>query len=133
MKNLVSFRAAGTLALALLSLLALFHAAVLLKLLPGDMVWGGQMAVDASNLFLLESIALAVTLIFILLVAIRLGCLGKEKFIRLGRIGMWVIFGFFLLNVVGNLASPVLAEKLIFIPVSLILVLLSLRMTLRDR
>ena len=133
MRNLISARTAGRVLLVGLGLLAAFHVLVLTRVLPGSAVWGGRAADTPDNLVLLEVTGLAVTLLFALVVALKLRALGATEPRRPIDIGVWVIFGYFLLNTLGNLASVSSLEKAVFTPVSLVLALLSLRLAMTKR
>ncbi len=128
MRELISTRLAGNVLLVALSFLAIFHILVLLDVISGIAVWGGYVEGSNPDLMLMESISLVVTIIFILIVAVRAGIFCKGRFIILTKIGMWVIFIFFLLNLIGNITSPVSTEKYIFAPLALILALLAWRL-----
>ena len=59
---------------------------------------------------------------------------AKMDFIKLGKfkgtiiIGVWMIFAYLILATVGNLASAVSFENLIFAPITLILAFLAFRL-----
>jgi len=130
MKKLFSAKLAGNLLLLSLGLLLLFHVLVLLKIIPADMMWGGQ--ATSANLFTLEIIALAVTLFFGFVIAAKTGHVKAGKFAGVVNILVWIIFAFLLLNTLGNLASGVSAENFIFAPVTLILALCALRLAIEQ-
>ena len=127
--NLLSGKLTGTLLFALLLLLILFHILILANIIPYDIVWAGQIN-DSSSLWLLEGIAIIMTSVFALIIAIKIKWIKLNKFAGLINICMWLIFIFFLLNVLGNLTSPVSAEKWIFTPLTIVMALLSLRLAL---
>lgn len=128
MKKLISAKLAGNILLLSLGLLLILHVLVLLKIVPADMMWGGQ--ATSSNLIILEIIALAVTLFFGFVIAAKTGYVKVGKFAGVVNILIWVIFAFLLLNTLGNLASGISAENFIFAPVTLILALCALRLAI---
>lgn len=128
MKKLISAQLAGNILLILFILLALFHGLVIFKLVPSELVWGGQVADSSSNRILFEIIALLVILIFIMIVAAKIGYVQFIQFKKIINAGIWFIFAYMLLNTLGNLASGVAAEKMIFTPISLIMAILALRL-----
>ncbi len=130
MKKWISAKLAGNILLFLLILLSLFHVLVLLRVLPSDVVWGGQTGNSPSNLFTLELVALLATLIFILIVALKTGYLKISKLKKLATIGIWIMGVFFLLNMGGNYNSSSSVEKLVFGPLTLIMALLAFRLGL---
>jgi len=128
MKKLISAKLAGNILLASLGLLLIFHILVLLKIVPADMMWGGQ--ANAGNIVMLEIVALAVTLFFGYVIAAKTGYVKAGKLAGVVNILVWIIFAFLLLNTLGNLASGVSAENFIFAPITLILALCALRLAI---
>lgn len=130
MKKLISARLAGNILLTALGLLFVFHILVLFKVLPADIVWGGQIRGVQANLITLETIALLVTVFFMLIVAAKAGYIQAGKLSVAANIGVWLIFIFLLLNTLGNLASGVSFENLIAAPITIILALCALRLAI---
>jgi len=95
-------------------LLAIFHVLIILEILPSGIVWGGQAKDSQSNLVTLEIISLVVTLIFVFIIAAKIGYIEAGKFKKVIKGGVWIMFVYFILNIFGNLASSVLIEKMIF-------------------
>jgi len=127
-KKLISAKLAGNILLFSLGLLLIFHILVLFKVIPANIMWGGQ--ATAANIITLEIVALIVTLFFGYVIAAKTGYVSSGKFIVVINILVWIIFAFLVLNTVGNLASGVSAENLIFAPITLILALCALRLAL---
>jgi hypothetical protein len=130
MKKLISAKLAGNLLLFSLGLLFLFHILVLLKVIPANIVWGGQIRGVPANLVTLETVALLVTALFILIVASKTGYAQPGKLSGAVNIGVWLIFAYLVLNTLGNLASGISFEKLVFAPVTIILALCALRLAM---
>ncbi|SRR6266508_727323 len=128
MRKLISPKLAGNVLLFSLGLLFIFHVLVLLMVIPADIVWGGQIKGAPENLVTLESVALLVTALFILIVAVKTGYLQAGKFSGAIHVGVWLIFAYLLLNTLGNLASGISFEKLIFAPITIILALCAFRL-----
>jgi hypothetical protein len=103
---------------------------VLLKVIPADAVWGGQIQGVPANLIPLETVALVVTTIFILIVTARTGYLQVGKLSVILNAGVWLIFAYLLLNTLGNLASGISFEKLLFAPITIILAFCALRLAI---
>lgn len=119
--------------LLILGGMCVFHVLVMAGALPGDMVWGGRAAVSQSDLLLMEAIALIVTLLFMLVIAMKAGYLLSGKLPRTVNAAVWVIAVYFTLNIIGNLTSPSLVEKLIFTPVAVALAVLSFMLALKKQ
>jgi hypothetical protein len=130
MKRLISARLAGNILLAALGLLFIFHVLVLFGVLPAEIVWGGMIQGGQTNLITLETVALAMTLLFMLIVAARIGYIQVGRLSGAVRVGVWLIFIFLLLNTLGNLASGVSFENLIAAPITIILALCALRLAI---
>jgi hypothetical protein len=130
MKKLISAKLAGNILLFSLGLLFLFHILVLLKVIPADIVWGGQIRGVPANLVTLESVALLVTALFLLIVAAKTGYVQPGKLSGAINVGLWLIFAYLLLNTLGNLASGISFEKLLFAPITIILALCALRLAI---
>jgi hypothetical protein len=128
--KLIGTRTAANILLFALGVLAIFHLLVLLGLLPADIVWGGRAGDSSPNIFILELAGLIVTLLFAAVVAAKAGYVEAPISSRAIGIGMWVVFGYFLLNIVGNLSSVSTMERALFTPLSVILALAALRVAL---
>lgn len=123
MKKLISEKLAGNLLLISLGLLAIFDILIMLNVVPSNIVWGGQIKDPAANLIVLELIALVVTFIFAIVIAAKMDYIKAGGFTKAVNIGVWIIFVYLILNTLGNLASGVSFENLIFAPITLALAL----------
>ena len=130
MKKLISAKLAGKILLAAMGLLFIFHILVLLRVFPADIVWGGQIQGVEANLVTLESIAILVTLLFLLIIAAKTGYLQAGKLSGVVNVGVWLIFVFLLLNTLGNFASGVSFESMFATPITIILALCALRLAI---
>ena len=128
MKKLISEKLAGNLLLISLGLLAIFDILILLNIMPSNIVWSGQIKDPAANLIVLELIALVVTFIFAIVIAAKVDYIKAGGFTKAVNIGVWVIFAYLILNTVGNLASGVSFENLIFAPITLVLAFCAFRL-----
>lgn len=132
MKKLISAKLAGNILLISFGLLMVFHVLVLLKILPPDIVWGGQAGTAPANLLTLEAVALSVTAIMAFIVAAKVGYFPTGRFKTVIHVAVWLVFAYLLLNTLGNLASGVSAENFVFAPITLILALLALRLAIKE-
>jgi len=129
---MIGEKSAATVLLVILGALAVFHTVMLAGALPAGIAWGGQVSGSRQALRALEVAALVVTLLFAGVVGAKVGFIGGARLRRAARIGMWVIFGYFVLNVVGNLASTSGLERMIFTPVGVVVALLALRLAVEN-
>jgi len=130
MKKLITARLAGNILLAAMGLLLVLHVLVLFKVISADIVWGGQINSSSTNLIALEIIALSVTLLFLLIIAAKTGYIKSGKFSGVVNIGIWIVFAYLILNTLGNLASGVSFESLVFAPITIILAFCALRLAI---
>lgn len=123
---------AGRILLVIMALFAVLHVLVLTGLFPSDMVWGGLADSSPNQLIIMETIALFFTLVFLLIVGIKTGFfLRKYRHTRIVRIGIWIVFAYFILNTVGNFLGETEVEKYIFGPLTILMAILSLLVALR--
>jgi hypothetical protein len=122
----------GNLLLAILSLLALFHVMVILGLFPYDQTWGGTIE-DESQVIIYEGFAVVSTLLFMLIVGVKLNYIKTKKLKKAADIGIWVMAIFFTLSLIGNLTAKGEMERALFIPISLVLVVLTFRLAVFKR
>jgi hypothetical protein len=130
MRKWISARLAGNVLLFLLIILSVFHVLVLFSIIPFNIVWGGHTINSSSKLVALELGSLVITLVFILIIALKSGYLKTNKFKKLINIGVWIIGIYFLLNTIGNMTSAIIVENLVFAPLALIMAILALRLAL---
>jgi hypothetical protein len=130
MKNIISAKLAGNILLLSMIVLIIFDVLILFKVLPSNIVWGGQIKNSGTNLIVLELTAILVTLIFAFIVAAKTGYIKVGRFSGAIHIGIWIIFGYLVLNTIGNLASGVSFENLIFAPITFLLALFALRLAI---
>jgi ABC-type transport system involved in multi-copper enzyme maturation permease subunit len=132
MKKIITVECAGKLLIGLMLLLILFHVMVLVSVVPRDFVWGGRLETQA-DMYQFEIVALIMSLIFMAVICMKVSYLKKQKKSTILNIGLWIIFSYFLFNIVGNLASKATLETYIFTPLSLILVLLIFRLIIENK
>ena len=103
-------RTAIKIILGLLSLVIIFHLGIIAKIIPYHIAWGGQIQNDAE-MYVFETFSILINLFlgFILLM--------KGEYIRFRfperRIDLilWIFFGIFILNTIGNIFAKTYFEK----------------------
>ena len=130
--KVLSTTVAGKILTVLLMLLIVMHLLALLRVLPYEVVCGGRIE-DASSLAAYETNALIITVLFLVIVSIKVGYIKADRLRRVADVGMWIVFAYFAMNIVSNLASGVSLEKLVFVPIWVILALLSLRVAVEQQ
>jgi hypothetical protein len=131
LRKLIPVRVAGNILLLAFGLLAIFHVLILAGIVPADIVWGGRTGDSTASILALEIFALVTTMLFGAIVAAKMGYMLAGRFARVITIGLWILFGYMLLNTVGNLAASTTTEKL-FAPITIILALCALRLVLEE-
>jgi hypothetical protein len=130
MNQLITAKWAGNLLLGALGLLAVFHALVLLQVLPASIVWGGAIENSPESLFSLEMISLVVTLLLAVMVAAKAGYIETTRFKGAINIGIWIVFAILILSMLANFASGVSFENLIFAPIAVVLAFCAYRLAI---
>jgi hypothetical protein len=128
MKKLLSATSAGKILISGLSLLMVFHLLILMKIVPANIVWGGQIEASPDRFLMLELIAIFLTALFLVIAILRFRSLHTDKSSLLLRLGTWLIFAYLVLNIAGNLALKVTVETIIFTPVTVILAFCAFRL-----
>lgn len=126
MKKLLSLKTATAGILIILSLIIIFHLLVISSLVPSAIVWGGTV-VGENQLWVMESIAIAINLVMLLFVAVYAGIIKAKLHRTILKAGFWILFAFFLLNTLGNLLAMHSIESYIFTPLTLLLALFCFR------
>lgn len=100
-----------TIFLGLLSIVILFHIAIIVKIVPYDIAWGGRLQ-DDSEMFAFEAASLAINL-FLGTVLLMKGHYISFRFQkRTINIILWFFFSLFILNTIGNIFAKTTFEKL---------------------
>jgi hypothetical protein len=94
-----------------------------LGIIPVTMAWGGSQTILTPSLRLASLLAVVLLGGFAYVIRRRAGLLAQARPSRSIKILAWVITGFLFLGTLGNLASSSQGEKLLFTPLSLVLVL----------
>ena len=97
--------------LSLLAAVILFHISILLKIVPYEITWGGRLKND-SEMYVFETISIAINLFLVLLLLIKGGAIKKLIPLKIVRISLWVFLFLFGLNTIGNLFAETNFEKL---------------------
>ncbi|MFI5139363.1 MAG: hypothetical protein ACHQIM_16190 [Sphingobacteriales bacterium] len=115
--------------LAILSLFILFHLLIISGAIPFGVVWGGTLK-DKSQMLFFETISVIVNILLLSVAAIKAGILKIGVNSMVIQVILWIMFGLFLMNTIGNLFSNNHFEKLVFTPITLILSIFSLRVAM---
>ena len=130
MKKLMSANLAGKILLGAFALILILHALILLQVMPSNIVWGGQVNADQSNLLPLEIVAITLTLVFAGIVAQKLKLLKSGESNKAINVGVWIVFAYLILNTLGNFASDVTTETLFFGSLTIVMAFCALRLVI---
>ena len=96
--------------LLLSALVTLFHALILLRVIPFEITWGGKLK-TVEEMYVFETLSIVINVFFMFIL------LQKGEYIRyvMGRktvnIILWIFFVIFVFNTVGNLFAETNFEK----------------------
>jgi hypothetical protein len=104
---------AGFVFICLSSLMIIIHVLIVAGIMPSSIIWGGSIQND-GQLYLMESIAIIVLIIFSFIQAVK-----SQILKMIGPPMIWTMLSFMvlvylLLNTLGNFASDVTVEKIFF-------------------
>ncbi|WP_373523686.1 hypothetical protein [Aquiflexum sp.] len=106
----------------------ILHFLILLKIIPYGIAWGGRLTTD-QEMYTFETLSIIISLFFIYVLA------QKGKFVKAIfsdktlSVILWIFFGLFVLNTIGNVFAETTFEKW-FAVVTLLNVLLLWRINM---
>ncbi len=112
-----------------LSLATIFHLLVISGIIPFEIVWGGRLN-DQSQMLIFETVSIAINLIMSSVIGIEGGFLKWNVNKKIIQIALWVMFGIFFVNTIGNCFSNNEFEKLVFTPLTMISAIFCLRLAI---
>ena len=113
--------------IGLLSIVVIFHILVLLQIIPYNIAWGGRLK-TVQEMYVFEIVSIALNLFLLWIVWLR----AKNVKSKTVNIILWVFFGIFSLNTIGNLFAQTTFEKYFSI-LTLIFALLILRVLIKKK
>jgi len=108
--------------IGLLISVILFHLAVIVRVIPYAIVWGGRLKTD-SEMYTFEIISVLVNLFLISVLLIKGGYLKFQVNKNAVNIVLWGFFFVFSINTIGNILANTTFEKL-FSVLTLVLAIL---------
>jgi hypothetical protein len=121
----IPLRTAAHTLLVLFNIAIFFQLTVFAGLIPMDTVWGGRLQSEEERTTG-ALVSIVVLVLFGLLVLVRMGRIGRSL-PALGKWGLWVMCGLFILNTAGNPAAYDLGETLHFTPITTVAAVLAAR------
>ena len=117
--------------LILLSLFLLLHFAILLKIIPYKLVWGGRLKSD-KEMYRFEVFSIVVNAIFIFVVLKQANLIPLDVPNKMVSYALWLMVALFLLNTLGNAISKNKLEQRLFTPVTILLIIFSVILALSN-
>jgi hypothetical protein len=115
--------------LILLSIFLVLHVCIIVKVIPYKMVWGGRLKSD-NEMYRFETISIVLNLILIFIVLVEAGYINLHLEKRILSFMRWSMLAFFLFNTVSNALSKNKMEQKLFAPLTILMALFSLILTL---
>jgi len=96
--------------LCLIGLVILFHLSIVFKIVPYDIAWGGNLKSD-QEMYVFEAISILINLLLGGILLIKGGFVKQLISSKIVNVVLWVFFGLFVLNTVGNVLAKTNFEK----------------------
>ena len=96
---------------------------IALGVMPVSMAWGGRQPQLTPGLRIGSFAAIIILGLFAYIMRLRAGMIGTGEISLLIQIFAWIITAFMVLNTFGNFTSKSKAEKMIFTPITAILII----------
>lgn len=114
-------RIAGNAATALYALTIILQLLLASGILPITMAWGGREPVLTTNLRIASLASAALLLFFIYIIRRRAGLIRDASITQIIKVLSWLVTAFSALNLLGILVSLSSGEKILFGPISFLL------------
>ena len=108
----------------ILTALAIFQLALALGAPLGRFAWGGQHRVLPARLRVGSAVAIAIYALIVVIALDRIGAIDVFPDL-FAMIAMWIVFAYFALGIVLNAASRSKSERVVMVPVTIVLAVLS--------
>lgn len=128
MRKIIPFKAAVTITVVITLLVTIFNVLVLIGLIPYDMVWGGRIK-TSEEMVVFELISILINLVTIFIVLVKAKRI-LPTWAKVGNVAAWFLPILFFLGIIGNLASTSAIERALFVPLTALLFLLTLRIAM---
>lgn len=117
--------------LIILSFLLVLHFCVILKIIPGKIVWGARLKSD-KEMYRLEILSIIINIFFLLSILAHAD-FGLIIFSKITMtIILWIMTIFFAFNTIGNILSKNKLEQRLFTPITILLTIFSLVLALSN-
>ena len=100
----------GKILIGISLLVMVFHLLIVVKVIPYSITWGGRLKTD-SEMYVFEAVSILINLFFVYLVSQRVGMLPAVFGIKIVTVLLWIFFGLFVLNTLGNIFAATTIER----------------------
>jgi hypothetical protein len=107
---LTTERTYGKILIGITLLVLLFHLLIVVKVIPYQITWGGKLKTD-SEMYVFEAASILINLFFVYLILHRISYVPPRLGQRTVTIILWIFFGLFVLNTLGNLFAATHLER----------------------
>lgn len=90
--------------------ITIFHMAILFKLIPYEITWGGRLKSDAE-MYVFESISLAINIFLGFVLLIKGEYVKQILPLKIVNLVLWAFLVLFILNTIGNMVAKTNFEK----------------------
>ena len=94
----------------LIAMVILFHLAILTKLIPYEVTWGGRLS-DDSDMYMFEGVSIIINVILGFTLLIKGEYILSSIPLKVVNTILWIFFAVFSLNTLGNIFSETIFEK----------------------
>ena len=106
----MNVRTATSIMLVIIGLVTLFHLALILKIIPYDIAWGGRLTND-TEMYVFESASIIINLFLGFTLLIKGEYINQLLSEKVVNIILWAFVILFALNTVGNVLAKTNFEK----------------------
>lgn len=96
--------------LGLIGSVIIFHICIILKLIPYDIAWGGNLTND-NEMYVFEILSLLINILLSYALLIKGGYVKSKLRTKIVDIFLWVFMVIFGLNTIGNIFAKTISEK----------------------
>jgi hypothetical protein len=115
-------RIAGIIAAVLFAVVIVLQILLAAGVLPISMAWGGQRPVLTTGLRLASVAAVVILVLFAYVICRRAGLFSNNPTTTAIKFLSWIVTAFLVLNTIGNLTSKSTGERMLFSPITILLV-----------
>lgn len=125
----IPFRFAVNFMLVMLSVVLVYHLAIITGIIPYEATWGGRLKTQ-QEMYRFEAVSIIINLVIMLIIAIKGGYIKRLRPNKMITILLWILVVIYALNTAGNIFSESLLEAIIFTPLTLISAILCVRLAI---